>query len=91
MKLKLIFLSLLFYGLMSCEEDAEPETNCYICTRLIQTLDKDGILILTQEDQSLQCEKTKEEITDFELDNRKDLATSSGGKQEFFMTCKLKE
>ncbi|UXX79013.1 hypothetical protein N7E81_16790 [Reichenbachiella carrageenanivorans] len=90
MKLRFIILSLFLCTLASCEED-EPETNCYNCTRLIQTLNKDAILILTQEDQYELCNKTKEEITQFELDNRKDVTTSSGGKQEFFTNCFLIE
>lgn len=88
MKLRFIILSLFLSTLASCEED-EPETNCYNCTRLIQTLDKDAILILTQEDQYQLCNKTKEEVLANELENTKEESTNSGGKKEFFTSCSI--
>lgn len=87
--LKTVFL--LFIIFTSCNEESEPETNCYECTRLIQTLDKEAVLILTQEDQFELCNKTKEEILEYELENTKEEATSTGGKREFFTSCELSQ
>lgn len=74
--------------ILSCSED-EPQKSCYDCNRVIQNLDKDGILFLRQEDDFRICDKTNEERIQYELDNSGTKSTSSGGTQEIFVTCEL--
>lgn len=85
-------ISLLFLLSISCSNDDDNSSkDCYDCKRVIQTKNADGIQILRQEDILVLCDKTKEEILDYELKNTKTVKTDSGGTQEFFTTCQLQQ
>ena len=85
-----VFLLVLLF--ISCSSDDDnPSKDCYECKRIIQTKNADGIQILRQEDEFKLCDKTKEEILDYELKNTKTEETDSGGTQEFFTSCQLEQ